>query len=516
MLCFTSRCYCFSQVDKHGLPRKFWKTPNISGRCVGDRDPAGSIASTIQGQHRLQFFSAGPLACSMDHQQRNAWHEGQYVPLAADPPPAADRPNRSSRRDVAPERAERRSRSATQQRPGGNLQPRSLPGLNAAPGQKKENPARNVNIKLPAMIPSQKPVQLRQKDKLVLLPRSASNSDAGEAAASNQEAATAARVALAQAAAAVAEGDAVLDMSSMGQPAHLFEDLAQQAPDMRGRITIYCIAESLSRDALEGLVGQCYPQASTTKYSEVLHVALPAPVGEPCDAFFFEYGVVCCWGFPTAKLEQELLQSVAKKAQQRPLPPREVEVDRFEYNYSSAAPPSMQNDTITISRHHSHDHQTKLAICHALAQSTKLCVYEERVVELVLDTKHLPQALALHGEVSVSSQEVAQRIGQVFLQRSAVNLLSSVLDTPEFFWSAPDHLQVLYERACDYLELDTRVEVLNARFQVLQEMLDMLRDHQQNHHSARLEWIIIWLIAVELVVGVFELMGLFGLVGREH
>jgi hypothetical protein len=137
--------------------------------------------------------------------------------------------------------AERRSRSATQQRPGGNLQPRSLPGLNAGPGQKKEIPARNVNIKLPAMIPSQKPVQLRQKDKLVLLPRSASSSDAGEAAAaaavSSQEgaaAAAAARTALAQAAAAVAEGDAVLDMSSMGQPAHLFEDLAQQVRQSTG------------------------------------------------------------------------------------------------------------------------------------------------------------------------------------------------------------------------------------------------------------------------------------------
>lgn len=131
--------------------------------------------------------------------------------------------------------AERRSRSATQQRPGGNLQPRSMPGLNTGPGQKKEVPARNVNIKLPAMIPSQKPVQLRQKDKLVLLPRSASSSDAGEAAAaatSSQDgaaaAAAAARAALVQAAAAMAEGDAVLDMSSMGQPAHLFEDLAQQ------------------------------------------------------------------------------------------------------------------------------------------------------------------------------------------------------------------------------------------------------------------------------------------------
>jgi hypothetical protein len=39
-----------------------------------------------------------------------------------------------------------------------------------------------------------------------------------------------------------------------------------------------------------------------------------------------------------------------------------------EYNYSTAAPPSMQNDTITISRHHSNDPAVKLAICHALAQ----------------------------------------------------------------------------------------------------------------------------------------------------
>jgi hypothetical protein len=33
--------------------------------------------------------------------------------------------------------------------------------------------------------------------------------------------------------------------------------------------------------------------------------------------------------------------------------------------------------------------------------------------------------------------------------------------------------------------------------------------------SVRIEWIIIWLIAVELVVGCVELLGLFGLVGRE-
>eukprot|EP00882_Tetradesmus_deserticola_P033059 GHRQ01037730.1.p4 GENE.GHRQ01037730.1~~GHRQ01037730.1.p4 ORF type:complete len:105 (+),score=46.04 GHRQ01037730.1:161-475(+) len=51
--------------------------------------------------------------------------------------------------------------------------------------------------------------------------------------------------------------------------------------------------------------------------------------------------------------------------------------------------------------------------------------------------------------------------------------------------------------------------------QVLQEMLDMLRDHENNHHSARLEWIVIYLIMVEVVVGLLEVLGLFGLVGSE-
>jgi hypothetical protein len=38
--------------------------------------------------------------------------------------------------------------------------------------------------------------------------------------------------------------------------------------------------------------------------------------------------------------------------------------------------------------------------------------------------------------------------------------------SPDFVWLHCVVPQVLYERACDYLELDTRVEVLNARFQV--------------------------------------------------
>ena len=45
------------------------------------------------------------------------------------------------------------------------------------------------------------------------------------------------------------------------------------------------------------------------------------------------------------------------------------------------------------------DHLIKLSISHALAQSAKLSVYEERVIEIVESTKDLPEALAATGKV---------------------------------------------------------------------------------------------------------------------
>jgi len=136
--------------------------------------------------------------------------------------------------------------------------------------------------------------------------------------------------------------------------------------------------------------------------------------------------------------------------------------------------------------------------------------FEARVLDIISNTKNLPEHLANTGEILLSKKQIAQLIGTVFIEKSRVNLLSTVLDTPEFFWDAPDSMQTLYERVCEYMELEERVRVLNNRYQVLTEMLDVLRDHQNNSHSAALEWIVIWLIVVCLFVGLFECTALVG------
>ncbi len=41
----------------------------------------------------------------------------------------------------------------------------------------------------------------------------------------------------------------------------------------------------------------------------------------------------------------------------------------------------------------------------------------------------------------------------------------------------------------------------------------MIREHQNTGHTARLEWIVIILIAVEIVIGIFESVSILGWLG---
>jgi uncharacterized Rmd1/YagE family protein len=51
-----------------------------------------------------------------------------------------------------------------------------------------------------------------------------------------------------------------------------------------------------------------------------------------------------------------------------------------------------------------------------------------------------------------------------------------------------------------YLEIRPRAAVLANRLEVIQELLEMMADEQKHRHSSLLEWIIIVLIAIEIVL----------------
>jgi len=148
------------------------------------------------------------------------------------------------------------------------------------------------------------------------------------------------------------------------------------------------------------------------------------------------------------------------------------------------------NGVITLdSRFEAQPALAQLAVSHAVAQSTKLCVFESRVTRLAEASRHIPSAMAAQGEVRMPRREAARLTGQLFLQRSAVNLLSTVLDVPDFLWDSADELQGVYSTVTKYLELKNRVAVLNARYAVLETMLTMVQSQLNDNHASRLEWI---------------------------
>jgi hypothetical protein len=132
----------------------------------------------------------------------------------------------------------------------------------------------------------------------------------------------------------------------------------------------------------------------------------------------------------------------------------------FDYTYGTAS--SVHNDEITLQSRSSLE---KLSVSFAIAQCTKLSVFESRISSEIDRNKHLPETLARTGSIDLTQNAISREIGRLFIGRYHINLHTEVLDTPEFFWEQ-DKYRPVYDRLANYLELTKRGELLNRRMDV--------------------------------------------------
>jgi len=168
-------------------------------------------------------------------------------------------------------------------------------------------------------------------------------------------------------------------------------------------------------------------------------------------------------------------------------------------NYYYANYSRIYNDVIALRKGSSY--MTKLSLSHALAQSVKMSLFESLISNTIEETKDIPEIISETGKIDMPHKEIMRQIGELFLLRTDINSVGSVLDSPEVFWTYPD-LQPLYDAARSYLEIPQRINLLNARVAVLQDMLQLLKETVSSRHSERLEQIVIALIVVEIILGI--------------
>jgi uncharacterized Rmd1/YagE family protein len=87
------------------------------------------------------------------------------------------------------------------------------------------------------------------------------------------------------------------------------------------------------------------------------------------EVFLFEYGVVVIWGM-TVKEEQRFLKEIARFEQEK-LGKDDIQTEEFNFYYTREYQARIYNDFISLRE--KRNYMTKLAISHALAQSTKVC-----------------------------------------------------------------------------------------------------------------------------------------------
>ncbi|KAI9244495.1 hypothetical protein BDA99DRAFT_529116 [Phascolomyces articulosus] len=295
------------------------------------------------------------------------------------------------------------------------------------------------------------------------------------------------------------------------------EKLSKMNKDELSRVTAYCTSSAYRIDHLikylkarrnmNGCAPKRFDECVYTTYALKYPPIPPRSNDSECcherdsvilpEMFLFDYGVVVFWGMTLAE-EQRILKDL-EPYEEAKLDLSDVEVEEFHYYYDEGCQPRIYNDIITL--RHPSNYLVKLTIAHAIAQSVKMTLFERLIDDTINETKYIPQVMAESGNIRMSRTAITKKIGQLFIMRINVNLVSNILDTPEIFWSEPA-LEPLYSAIRGYLEISQRVELLNQRVEVISDLLEMLKDHLNSSHGEHLEWIVIWLIAMEILVAV--------------
>jgi required for meiotic nuclear division protein 1 len=145
-----------------------------------------------------------------------------------------------------------------------------------------------------------------------------------------------------------------------------------------------------------------------------------------------------------------------------------------------------------------------LVVADALAKSVVLA-HDERQVANVFDTiEPFARELGREGRTSRNRTDLLKLLGNALLVQHRLSGRVAISDKPDALWDRPD-LERLYARLEDEYELSERAETLNRKLSVIADTATTLSDIVDTKRALRLELIVIYLIAFEILVTFYEI-----------
>ena len=305
-------------------------------------------------------------------------------------------------------------------------------------------------------------------------------------------------------------------------------------------MTAICAAEEYDIAKVSQILnalGHSVDPFNTGLDDQVVHVSLPVQAGSATpeettwtsgDLFVFPSGTIVAWAVPDTVLSGLVSQTLLPAAKY-PLSPYEEEDleyiedpqkessvirgDRIILGTAPRTPGRVEAKASTIVNDETVHPQSrsldtvlaKIAFSSGLARSTKLAVLESLLADYFESTKSIPIELSRGGRMPFSRRFISQKTGQLLSIRAHLNLYSELTDSlPDLFWDSRHELGLegYYDQVSKALDTNIRIKILNEKMDYAQEIATVLRQHLSEVHGIRLEWIIILLIAVEVVFAI--------------
>lgn len=133
-----------------------------------------------------------------------------------------------------------------------------------------------------------------------------------------------------------------------------------------------------------------------------------------------------------------------------------------------------------------------------IAQSVALDNYVEQSDLLLHETLKFSSELEAKGKLSLRGKKLLKYIGRTLNLRNKIANNLYIFDSPVLTWE-DEYLNRIYNDLRKELDISLRYRSLQENLDIVQQNLEIYKDLHLHSHSSTLEWIIIILIAVEVV-----------------
>ncbi|GME97155.1 unnamed protein product [Ambrosiozyma monospora] len=139
----------------------------------------------------------------------------------------------------------------------------------------------------------------------------------------------------------------------------------------------------------------------------------------------------------------------------------------------------------------------KVAFSYGISRSTRLAILESSLERHINMTKDTTKKLSRGERLRLSAKDVLSSSGRLLLLRGKLNLYSQLTETPDLYWDEPN-LEKIYTDISKVLEVNARANVLNKKLDYASEDAQTLVELLKSRNESKLEWIIIYLIVIEV------------------